>query len=272
MESKPLLLTVVGHRSSAGKSTFCLGLLASLLNKSGFSAEDLAYIKPATQCSDVQLVSKYCNKMGIAHRGIGPVVFYTGFTREIITKKNQDTPATLVQKCVDAITEISKNKKLVLIDGVGYPSVGSIVGCSSAHIAAQIPTAVLLIGKHGCGDAVDSMNLCQAWYEKFNVPILGGVFNKIQQDSYDDLKFHVTEYFKTNQPNFGVYGFIPETKSLVNDLPPSLKTTCQLESPKTLALSAKEEELISVVAQNINTFVDTDQILKDLRGVVAKKK
>jgi hypothetical protein len=51
-----------------------MGLLHLLL-KRGYEPKELAYIKPCTQCEDVQLVSKYCESKGIAHQGLGPVIF-----------------------------------------------------------------------------------------------------------------------------------------------------------------------------------------------------
>lgn len=74
---------VAGDRSQVGKSTVCLGILGSLLSL-GYTADDLAYIKPATQCEQPQLVTSWCNQIGIACQGIGPIVFYKGFTRAFL--------------------------------------------------------------------------------------------------------------------------------------------------------------------------------------------
>lgn len=109
----------------------CLGILGGLL-KVGFKPEDVAYIKPATQCESAQvillciakpekksrganvpksfrahrsrigmvltsvhgmpqLVTKWCDAKGIANRGLGPVIFYKGFTREFL--KGNVSPA-----------------------------------------------------------------------------------------------------------------------------------------------------------------------------------
>ena len=57
---------------------------------------DLAYIKPATQCEAPQLVTKWCDAMGVANRGLGPVVFYKGFTREFL-KGNMGSSADLLR-------------------------------------------------------------------------------------------------------------------------------------------------------------------------------
>jgi hypothetical protein len=88
-------------------------------------------------------------------------VFYSGFTRAFLDEETAPT-SDLLQNCKDAIMEISKDKKIVLIDGVGYPSVGSICGLSNAQVCAVISAPVILIGKSGVGDAIDSFNL-NAW-------------------------------------------------------------------------------------------------------------
>ena len=80
-----LRLLVAGDKSHAGKSTVSLGLLAALLD-TGFSASELAYIKPATQCVSSTLTARYCQSVGIAYEHIGPLVFYRGFTRECLDK------------------------------------------------------------------------------------------------------------------------------------------------------------------------------------------
>ena len=63
-------LFISGDKSSVGKSTCCLYLLASLIH-CGVNPRDLAYIKPITQCEAEQPVTKYCNKVGISNRGVG---------------------------------------------------------------------------------------------------------------------------------------------------------------------------------------------------------
>ena len=152
-----LILLISGDRSSVGKSTFSLFLMASLLQL-GFSASSLAYIKPVTQCEAEQPISLYCKKNNIACQGIGPVVFYSGFTRAFLDDSTKSS-AELLLDVREAVAQISVGKRIVLVDGVGYPAVGSICGVSNADVAAALNVPVLLVGKSGVGDAVDSFNL-----------------------------------------------------------------------------------------------------------------
>jgi hypothetical protein len=78
------LIFVSGDRSQVGKSSTCLALLSSLLQL-GLQPQDLAYIKPVTQCEAEQLVTRFCQDRGIACAGVGPVVFYKGFTRAFLS-------------------------------------------------------------------------------------------------------------------------------------------------------------------------------------------
>ena len=62
--------------------------------------------------------------------------------------------------------------------GVGYPAVGSICGISNAAVALRLEAPVIIIGKKGVGDAVDSYNLNATFFEARNVHVLGGIFNR----------------------------------------------------------------------------------------------
>ncbi|CAM9480697.1 unnamed protein product [Ectocarpus fasciculatus] len=215
-----VLVFVAGDRSQARKArariSTCLGLLGALLRREDLRSSDLAYIKPATQCEKPQLVTDWCEANGVACRGIGPVVFYKGFTREFL-KGGAGTSEDLLQEIRDAVEEISSGKKVVVVDGVGYPAVGSICGVSNGDVAAALKAPVLLVGKSGVGDAVDSYNLNACFFEARGVRVLGGVFNRISTAGYYSLercREAVTSYFSQANPSALPYGFVPEIASL----------------------------------------------------------
>lgn len=200
-DSSSMRILVAGDKSSAGKSTVSMGLLAALL-EAGFHGSELAYIKPATQCVSSTLTARFCQSRGIAYEHIGPVVFYRGFTRDRLDhdvesaagdakqEGGDDTVTTdeaLTSRCARAVERISQGKRITLIDGVGYPAVGSIVGCSSADVAVACRAPVVIVGRPGVGDAVDSFNLCAAYFEARRVPVLGGIFNKLNPTGFYGL-------------------------------------------------------------------------------------
>lgn len=201
---------ISGDRSSVGKSTTCLAILSSLL-KLGVKPQDLAYIKPVTQCEALQPVTEFCQHHGIANRAIGPVVFYKGFTRAFLAGETEPVESLLNSVRV-AVDEISVGKKLTIIDGVGYPSVGSICSISNADVARYLNVPVLLIGKSGVGDAIDSYNLNSRFFEAIGVTVLGGIFNKFQLGGFYSLEScreSINQYFRLYKNYQKAYGFMP---------------------------------------------------------------
>jgi hypothetical protein len=210
----PLCVLVAGDASHCGKSSVSLGLLSVLLND--FAAAELAYIKPATQCVADTLVAKFCQTRGIAYVHIGPVVFYRGMTRECLDGTHP-SGKELVAMCAAAVQAIGRGKRVVIVDGVGYPTVGSIVGCSSVDVAVACGAPVLLVGRPGVGDAVDAFNMCAAPFEIRGVTVLGGVFNKLPmsgQYCLEKCRHYVTKFFALHRPGQRCYGFLPISDTL----------------------------------------------------------
>ena len=212
---------VAGDKSQVGKSTVCLGLLGSFLNL-GYPASKLAYIKPATQCEEQQLVTTFCEANGIACVPVGPIVYFKGFTRAFLSG-NTESSEKLLSNAAAAVDELAKGKDIVIVDGVGYPSVGSICGTSNADVALscgplspigqRLPMPVLLIGKSGVGDAVDSFNLNATFFETKGIPVVGCIFNRLSLDgfySYRNCKESVDQYFALSRPTQMPFGYIPD--------------------------------------------------------------
>lgn len=221
-----LRIFIAGDRSSVGKSSVCLGLLGSLVSKYGYAPSDLAYIKPATQCEARQLVQDYCESVGIECVAVGPLVYYKGFTRAFLEGKTQSSQ-DLLKACGQAVDNIARGKKIVLVDGVGFPAVGSICGTDNASVSKACgypagtaqnrhPMGVVLVGGSGVGAAVDSFNLNSTYFEKGNVPVLGAIFNKLSTEGYyslENCRTQLTRYFRQNeyQRKLGrlPFGFVP---------------------------------------------------------------
>lgn len=256
----PVRVFVSGDRSQVGKSTVCLGLVGSLLHL-GYKPSEVGYIKPATQCEQPQLIAKFCQQHGIACCDIGPILFYSGFTREFL-KGATDSSAELLAKAKAKVDEIGRGKKVVVVDGVGYPAVGSICGVSNADVASTIEAPVVLVGKKGVGDAVDSFNLNACFFESKGVKVLGAIFNQLPPDGFYSLekcRESVTEYFTQYQPDKAVYGFIPE-------LAAEEETASEPSDPKTHAfMTPTESARASRVIDAFTTAVDLPKLLEDAK-------
>ena len=61
----------------------------------GYPTESLAYIKPATQNEEPQLIQRYCDRLGIQCVSVGPIVYYRGFTRAFLEGETLTTAEML---------------------------------------------------------------------------------------------------------------------------------------------------------------------------------
>eukprot|EP00644_Phytophthora_capsici_P007227 jgi/Phyca11/566753/estExt2_Genewise1.C_PHYCAscaffold_220394 len=264
-EVPPLRIFISGDRAQVGKSTVCLGLVGALL-RNGYAASDIAYIKPATQCEKPQLVTKFCRQQGITCCEVGPILFYKGFTREFL-KGETETSAQLLEKAKKKVDEVGRGKKVVVVDGVGYPAVGSICGVSNAHVAKALEVPVVLVGKKGVGDAVDSFNLNATFFESHGVKVLGGIFNRLPEDGFYSLEHcreNVTAYFEQFQPEKRVYGFLPELTDGGHSALIAEKSEEGQSAPVPgVFLTVAEDELSKKVVDAFVQRIDLKRLLED---------
>lgn len=222
---------VAGDRSSVGKSSVCLGILGSLVAM-GYAPSSIAYIKPATQCEAPQLVETYCNKFGIPCVPVGPIVYYKGFTRAFLAGETESS-RELLASAAAAVDELAQGKRVVLIDGVGFPSVGSICGTDNTSVARacgypttndgdRTPATVLIVGGSGVGAAVDAFNLNASYFKARDIPVMGAVFNKLSLEGFyslENCRKQVTAYFDQNPTAGRPFGFVPLTPGIAGESP-----------------------------------------------------
>ena len=197
---------VMGSESGAGKSTVCLGILAQLL-VSGLAPNQLAYIKPVTQCIAKQTVSLFCEQTKIPCMDIGNLVFRKGFSRDFIdglTKQSDELMADVLA----SILSIGKDKDVVIIDGVGDPSVGSIAGVSNVDVALSLPCSVIFVGKPGIGAAIDNTVLCVSFMQLKGLKNIGIIYNKIPLAAIVEIKKYVSKRLPELLPKIKLLGFI----------------------------------------------------------------
>lgn len=199
---------VMGSESGVGKSTVCLGILAHLL-VSGYTSDELAYIKPVTQCITKQTVVLFCEQTRISYSDIGALVFRKGFSRDFIDGLTK--PAVqLMADVLDSILSMGKGRKVVIIDGVGDPSVGSVVGVSNVDVALSFPCRVIFVGKPGIGAALDNTALCVSFMQFKGLTNIGIIYNKISLPAFAEVKQYVTKRLPELLPGVTLLGFIAE--------------------------------------------------------------
>ena len=187
----------------------------------------------------------------------------------------------MLQQCRDAVVAIGRGKRVVVVDGVGYPAVGSIVGVSNGHVAAALNAPVVLVGKRGVGDAVDSFNLNAAFFETHGVTVIGSIFNRLPVDGYyslENCKEAVSAYFAQHRTNAHAYGFLPEIDALKNASPapkaPSTTGGGEGKSDDAAAAEAAaaaaaavfteaEQGIVDILTSAFLEHVDLDLIIAD---------
>ena len=275
--AEPLLLYVAGAQSGVGKSTLCLGVLHGLLTRCGVPAGRLAYIKPCTQCEDTQLISKYCERQGSAHRGIGPVRFYQGFTGAVISGEDAETGEQRLARVREAVARIGEGKDVVLVDGVGYPGVGSTAGVSGPAVAAAIGAPVLLVGKPGLGDAIDSFLMLRCFFEAHaGVRVLGAVFGnvpaKISYHTFESCHAGTTKYFERFLAGSAShYGTVPRLESRwkqkLEETAATGGVACILRETKDdLACTDEDFAEMCRLADHVVASVDVPRLFADIGG------
>jgi dethiobiotin synthetase len=186
------VLYVAGYGSGAGKSTVCLAIIAHAIRPVdagglGVPASGVAYIKPVTQCEAITDVAEFCEHSGVECVPIGPVVFQAGYTNSVISADDYaDRRADLLARVVASVTELSRRKALVVVDGVGYPSVGSCCGLGNATVAAALGVPVLLVCNPGLGDCIDTMDLMLTYFKAKGATVTALVVNR-----FADSKRHL---------------------------------------------------------------------------------
>ncbi len=76
---------------------------------------------------------------------------------------------------------------------------------------------MLIVGKKGVGDAIDSYNMSATYFERFGCHVLGGIFNRLPESGYyalDKCEASVQQYFMNNGKH-APYGFLPELKEFL---------------------------------------------------------
>lgn len=203
-----MYIYISGFGSGIGKSTISMGLFESLLNN-GYIADELCFIKPITQCLDIEPVVKYCKIKGITNIPIGSVVFEKGYTSMFTNNKNS-SESELLEKVINQIMQVSIDKKITIIDGIGYPSVGRIVGVQSDKIIKKIKPYLITVVEGSLGNAIDSLYLLEGYYKSKNINIDACFVNQIPEDTYSTMCSDIKKAYDKIFPNIKLLGIIKE--------------------------------------------------------------
>ena len=120
-----------------------------------------------------------------------------------------------LDRCERAAARVAAGKKFLVVDGVGFPAVGSVCGTSNAAVAARLRAPVVVVAKSGVGGAVDAVDLAATYFEHAGVPVLGCVLNNAPAEGFyarDAVLGPLSAHFATSRR--ALYGVAPVSDAL----------------------------------------------------------
>lgn len=141
------------------------------------------------------------------------LVFKKGFTKAFIDGVTKNS-TLIIDDILSDIYQIGENKKLVIVDGVGGVSTGSVIGASNVDIALALEAPVIFVGGSGIGSAIDDTVLAISFMQQRGVKDLGLVYNKIRLGELDNIKYYLKKRLTELLPNIPILDFIAEHRQL----------------------------------------------------------
>lgn len=207
---------VAATRQNEGKTTTCLGLFAAL--RTVFPK--VGYIKPVGQrfidleglkIDEDSLLLDSIYDMDAPMEAISPIAIDSTFTRRYLAKP-EDHRHILVDKLCRAFDRASYIKDAVIIEGSGHAGVGSVFDLSNAAVAKILGARAIIVSSGGIGRPVDEIALNKSLFDKFGVPVIGAIINKVQSDKVEVVR----DYTAKGLARLGVplLGIIPNEDKL----------------------------------------------------------
>jgi phosphate acetyltransferase len=202
-------LFIASTRRNDGKTVAALGLHARLTA----AVKSVGYMKPIGKAAvefagdridhDVAFL-KEARKVSAFVKDMGPVV-YDGFPAAWATPKGREG---VVEKIQAGFDKVAAGKACVLIEGAGDAAAGAAFGLSSAFLAKQLNSKVVLVVAGGVGRPTDDVILNKAYFEQAGVEVVGVIVNKAvdeERDRVDKWMRRVLDMMKV--PLLGVVPF-----------------------------------------------------------------
>ncbi len=253
-QRKAIFIAATGQ--NVGKTTVCLGLIAGL--KKRFPR--LGFMKPIGQQhetiseelrvdKDVVLFKEYF-KMPFYYEDMSPVIFPSGFTREFLDGKVQETH--LRMKIEKAYKNISSESDFTIVEGTGHTGVGSVVNLNNVDVASFLKLEMVIIARGGIGSAFDELALNKALCDKIGIRWKGVILNRV----YDEKREMVLDYMSKALKRWDVpvIGCIPYNKFLNT---PSMEDFENLFGTSLISgqdYHYRHFETIRLVATSVETF------------------
>lgn len=216
MKNSAVFIAATGQ--NVGKTTLCLGLIAAL--KKRFSS--VGFIKPVGQQTveieekfhvdkDVYLFKEYFH-LSSAWRDMSPVIIPSGFTRDYLDRKIDET--ALYRNIKEAYERIASQHPYTIVEGTGHVGVGAILNLSNAQVAKFLGLDMVIIASGGLGSAYDELNLNIALCRKFGVRVRGVILNRVIEEKREMIRAYMQKALA--REGIPLLGCVPYNEFLSN--------------------------------------------------------
>jgi BioD-like phosphotransacetylase family protein len=138
---------------------------------------------------------------------ISPILF----THKLLDDVLEGRDKQLVKKLKSTFDEVSKNKDVMILEGAGDISGGSVLGLSDFEVARATGSKILLVSRYCDEFAVNRITTYLKLMPK-DIELIGIIFNIIPPAQYTLVKDKVIPYFE--RKGIKVLGMIPTNKAL----------------------------------------------------------
>ena len=126
---------------------------------------------------------------------------------------------------------------------------------------------IVMIGKSGVGDAVDSHNLNSSFFESKGVTVLGAIFNKLSSDlseyyNIDSCALSVRSYFRQYKNYQRIYGFIPLVDLYVGTTVVPTSTSSVTQSTATAIVETSDSNVTNNTSKAKSDTTPADNTLE----------
>lgn len=201
-------------RQNQGKTITCLGLLSSFIKR----LDSGGYIKPVGQQFSVvdgeevdkdAILMKSVFELKDNLKDMSPIAVPKGFTENYILHGNREE---LRKRVIESYHRVSKDKKIMVIEGTGHAGVGSVFDMPNAEVAKLLKAGVILVTSGGIGQPIDEIMLNRPTFDILGVKLLGVIINKVYPEKYDKINTIVRKGLE--KKNIEVLGVIPYNEVL----------------------------------------------------------
>jgi hypothetical protein len=180
---------IAATEQHAGKTTISVGLYRAAMG-AGLRA---CFIKPVGQRyveeedarvdEDAVLFKRALLAEG-EYQHLSPVTIPRGFTREYIFNRE---PERIHGPILEAMESLEADHDVAIIEGTGHAGVGSVIDASNARVARLLEAPCVVVTGGGIGRCIDQLCLNKALFEKWDVPVVGAVINKVYEEKYEKV-------------------------------------------------------------------------------------